>query len=53
MEKTINFLKYKYIAVAASWIFILGLTAGTIINGGFNYGIDFVGGYKVIAKISG
>jgi preprotein translocase subunit SecF len=50
LEKTINFLKYKYIALAASWIFIITLTAGTIFTGGFNYGIDFVGGYKIIAK---
>lgn len=50
MEKTINFLKYKYIAIGASWAFIILLTIGTIATGGFNYGIDFVGGYKVIAK---
>lgn len=50
MEKTINFLKYKYIAIGASWILIVGLTAVTLIRGGFNYGIDFVGGYKIIAK---
>ena len=50
MEKTINFLKYKYIAIGASWLFIVGLTVGTILSGGFNYGIDFVGGYKIIAK---
>ena len=50
MEKTIDFLKYKYIALAFSWIFIIGLIAGTVIKGGFNYGIDFVGGYKIIAQ---
>lgn len=50
MEKTINFLKYKYIAIGASWVFIIALTAGTILSGGFNYGIDFIGGYKIIAK---
>ena len=50
MKKTINFLKYQYIAIGASWLFIIGLTAGTILSGGFNYGIDFAGGYKIIAK---
>jgi len=50
LKKTINFLKYQYIAIGASWVFIIGLTIGTILSGGFNYGIDFVGGYKIIAK---
>jgi len=50
LEKTINFLKYKYIAIGASWVFVIALTLGTILSGGFNYGIDFIGGYKIIAK---
>ncbi len=50
MEKTINFIKYQYIAIGASWILIITLLAGTFFKGGFNYGIDFVGGYKIIAK---
>jgi len=50
LEKTINFLKYKYIVIGAYWALVLILIAGTLVKGGFNYGIDFVGGYKVIAK---
>ncbi|MCL1833919.1 MAG: hypothetical protein FWG49_05385, partial [Leptospirales bacterium] len=50
MEKTINFLKYKYIAVGASLALIIFFGLGTFMKGGFNYGIDFVGGHKVIAK---
>lgn len=50
MEKTINFLKYKFIVIGAYWAVVLILIAGTFVRGGFNYGIDFVGGYKVIAK---
>lgn len=51
MERTINFLKYKYIAFGFSWLFIIGLSVGAVlIRGGFNYGIDFVGGYKITAQ---
>jgi preprotein translocase subunit SecF len=50
LEKTIDFLKYRYIAIGASWVFIIVLGIGTIMKGGFNYGIDFVGGHKIIAK---
>jgi preprotein translocase SecF subunit len=50
LERTIDFLKYRYIAIGASWVFIIVLGIGTFLKGGFNYGIDFVGGHKVIAK---
>ena len=50
MEKTIDFLKYRYIAIGAYWLLIIVLGIGTFAKGGFNYGIDFVGGHKVIAK---
>ena len=50
MEKTINFLKYKYIGIGASWALIIFFSIGTFMRGGFNYGIDFVGGHKIIAK---
>jgi preprotein translocase SecF subunit len=50
LERTIDFLKYKYIAIGASWVFIIVLGVGTFMKGGFNYGIDFVGGHKIIAK---
>ncbi len=50
MERTINFLKYKYIIFISSWILIIGLSAITMARGGFNFGIDFVGGHKIIAR---
>ncbi|MCL1864596.1 MAG: protein translocase subunit SecF [Spirochaetes bacterium] len=50
MERTIDFLKYRYIAIGASLLFIIVLGIGTFMKGGFNYGIDFVGGHKIIAK---
>ena len=50
MEKTIDFLKYRHIAIGAYWVVIIVLGIGTFVKGGFNYGIDFVGGHKVIAK---
>ncbi len=50
MKRVIEFLKYKYIAFGLSFILFVGFTAGTIVNGGLNFGIDFVGGIKIIAK---
>ncbi len=50
MEKTIRFLKYKYIALGGYWGIVILFLCLTIFRGGFNYGIDFVGGYKIIAK---
>lgn len=50
MEKTIHFLKYRYIAISCSWVLIVGFTMVTFLRGGFIMGIDFIGGYKVIAS---
>lgn len=50
MEKTIRFLKYKYFALGGYWAVIILFLCLTVLRGGFNYGIDFVGGYKIIAK---
>jgi preprotein translocase subunit SecF len=50
LERTIDFLKHRYIAIGAFWVIIIVLGIGTYMKGGFNYGIDFVGGHKVIAK---
>jgi len=32
------------------WVVVAIFIAGAMFKGGFNYGIDFVGGYKIIAK---
>lgn len=50
MEKTINFLKYKYIAFAFSLILLCVFVIGTVTRGGLVYGIDFAGGTKIIAQ---
>ncbi|MCP4136168.1 MAG: protein translocase subunit SecF [bacterium] len=50
MKRTIDFLKYRYIAIGFSIALAIICITGTIIKGGFNYGIDFVGGIKIIAK---
>ncbi len=50
MEKIINFTKYRFIAFAFSAIMIIGFFAGSYFRGGLNFGIDFVGGYKLIVK---
>jgi len=52
VDKSINFLKYKYIAFLVSFVMILSFIVATVSKGGFNYGIDFAGGLKIIAKFS-
>lgn len=42
-------MKVKYIAITASVIILTFLSVATAINGGFNFGIDFAGGVKIIA----
>ncbi|MCL1911557.1 MAG: protein translocase subunit SecF [Leptospirales bacterium] len=50
MKKVVNFLKFRYIAVALSAGLLALFIAGTAMSGGFNLGIDFVGGMKIIAQ---
>lgn len=50
MEKIIHFTKYRFIALAFSVVMIIGFFAGSYFRGGLNYGIDFVGGYKLVVK---
>lgn len=50
MKRVIGFLKYRYIAFVFSFLLFVGFTAGTVLNGGLNFGIDFMGGIKIIAK---
>ncbi len=49
MKENINFLKLKFVAAGFSLALLVLFSAGTVINGGFNFGIDFVGGVKIIA----
>ncbi len=50
MEKIIPFIKYRYIAYSLTLIFIIIFSLQTYRNGGFNWGIDFVGGAKITVK---
>ncbi len=50
MEKTIDFLKYRFVALGLSLALIVGFAITAAFHGGLNYGIDFVGGYKIIVK---
>lgn len=50
MEKTIRFMKVRYIGYIASASMFIFFSAGTYFNGGFNWGIDFVGGVKLVVK---
>ena len=49
MNKIIDFMKVRYIAIIGSVIVITFLCISTVIHGGFNFGIDFAGGVKIIA----
>ncbi len=50
--KSINFLKFKTLAIFLSLIMIGVFIGGTLSKGGLNYGIDFVGGVKIITKFT-
>jgi len=50
LKSTIEFLKFRYIAYAVSAGLFIAFTAFTVMQGGINFGIDFVGGVKIIAK---
>jgi preprotein translocase subunit SecF len=50
LERVIEFLRFRFIALGFSLVLFALLVTGTIINGGINWGIDFVGGVKLIAR---
>ncbi|MGB4269185.1 MAG: protein translocase subunit SecF [Spirochaetota bacterium] len=50
MEKIIPFIKYRFIAYAITITLIVIFSLQTYRNGGFNWGIDFVGGIKLTIK---
>ncbi len=47
MQFSINFLKYRYLCLAISILFILAGIVGYFIKGGFRYHIDFAGGAEI------
>lgn len=52
LKRTINFLKYRWIAFGFSLTLFAVFTSFTVYNGGMVMGVDFVGGVKIIAKFS-
>ncbi len=50
MEKIILFIKYRFIAYAITISLMVIFSLQTYRNGGFNWGIDFVGGIKIAVK---
>ena len=50
MEKIIPFIRYRIVAYAISLSLLLIFSVQTYRNGGFNWGIDFVGGIKLTIK---
>ncbi len=52
MKKTIDFIKYRYISLGASIALFVVFSIITAFRGGLNYGIDFVGGYKIVVQFN-
>ncbi|MFH0974926.1 MAG: protein translocase subunit SecF [Spirochaetota bacterium] len=50
MERIVDFLKYRFIAIGVSIALIVIFSFATYLNDGFNWGIDFNGGVKTIIK---
>lgn len=50
MEKIIPFIRYRFIAYVITITLIVIFSLQTYRNGGFNWGIDFVGGIKLTIK---
>jgi len=50
LEKIIPFIRYRFIAYAITITLIVIFSLQTYRNGGFNWGIDFVGGIKLTVK---
>jgi len=50
LEKIIPFIRYRIVAYAISLSLLLIFSVQTYRNGGFNWGIDFVGGIKLTVK---
>jgi len=48
----INFLKYRFLSLIASGLFITAGAAGYMYYGGFRYSVDFTGGTQVLFKFN-
>jgi len=52
MNRTVNFLKYRFIMFALSLLLIAGGISSIIVRGGLNYGIDFKAGLNQRIQIA-
>ncbi len=50
--KIIPFQKYRYFAIGLSALLLVIFSAGTVLHGGFTWGVDFAGGVKLIAAFN-
>ena len=53
MKISIKFLKFRFVGYVVSLVLFGIFITGTVLNGGFNWGIDFIGGIKIIARFEG
>lgn len=53
MERVIDFLKYRWIAIGLSIAVITLFAVTTYLKGGFAWGIDFIGGVKLTVQFDG
>lgn len=52
MKRTIKFLEHRWVGYIITLLMFATFITGTVMRGGFNWGIDFVGGIKVIAHFN-
>jgi preprotein translocase subunit SecF len=50
LKRVISFLKYRWYAIGLSLALLAVLVAGTYVNGGVTWGLDFVGGVKMTVQ---
>ena len=52
MKRTIKFIEHRWVGYLITLTLFAVFITGTVMRGGFNWGIDFVGGIKVIAHFN-
>jgi preprotein translocase subunit SecF len=53
LERVIDFLKYRWMAIGLSIAVITLFAVTTYMRGGFTWGIDFIGGVKLTVQFDG
>jgi len=53
LERVIDFLRYRWIAIGLSFAVITLFAVTTYMRGGFAWGIDFIGGVKLTVQFDG